>query len=223
MNIEQFKGMVLPYTMTGEARVIALYNILEKVHLQNIEGDIVEVGVWRGGNIRGAVGFFKSMGETRRSFWLYDTFSGMTPPSDVDIDYCGATAESQMDKIKCLASIDDVKEVVLSVPHSGFSINFVEGDVRKVLLDSDTILPEKIAVLRLDTDFYDSTKIELEVLWPLVSAGGFLIVDDYGHWKGCKLACDEYFRFREHEKELMHEPIMADYTARIYRKAYKTA
>ena len=55
-------------------------------------------------------------------------------------------------------------------------------------------LPKKICILRLDTDFYSSTKIELEKLWPLLSKNGILIIDDYGFWQGCKKAVDNYFK-----------------------------
>ena len=83
---------------------------------------------------------------------------------------------------------------------------FVEGDVRKTLLDPVNI-PGDIAVLRLDTDFYDSTKIEMETLYPRLRSGGILMVDDYGHWMGAKKAVDDYLG----EKKSLLKPI--DYTA----------
>ena len=69
----------------------------------------------------------------------------------------------------------------------------IKGIVEKTLLEPKN-LPEKISILRLDTDFYESTKIELEILYPKLVSGGFLIIDDYGHFKGCRKAVDEYFR-----------------------------
>ena len=69
-------------------------------------------------------------------------------------------------------------------------IEFIEGNVRETL--TQLKLPQSIALLRLDTDFYDSTLIELQVLWPRLSIGGVLILDDYGHWDGARKAVDEY-------------------------------
>ena len=68
---------------------------------------------------------------------------------------------------------------------------FMEGDVRETLTLEN--IPDRVCLLRLDTDFYDSTLIELQVLWPLLSLGGVLILDDYGHWDGARRAVDEYF------------------------------
>ena len=70
------------------------------------------------------------------------------------------------------------------------NIIYVKGLVEKTL---DGNFPEKISLLRLDTDFYESTKKELEILFPKLQSGGIIIIDDYGHWKGCKKAVDEYF------------------------------
>ena len=72
-------------------------------------------------------------------------------------------------------------------------IRLIKGPVEKTLLNNEN-LPDKISLLRLDTDFYESTKIELEILYPKVIKGGFLIIDDYGHWKGSRKAVDEYFK-----------------------------
>lgn len=69
---------------------------------------------------------------------------------------------------------------------------FIEGDVCETLLESKN-LPDKIALLRLDTDWYASTRTELEVLYPKISSGGILIVDDYGHWLGARKAVNEFF------------------------------
>jgi hypothetical protein len=88
----------------------------------------------------------------------------------------------------------------------GKRVNFVVGDVRKTLYLEGAV-PEKIAFLHLDTDFYDSTKAELEVLWPRVSPGGVVVIDDYGHWKGCGKAVDEFFGSRLLQVEYREEPL----------------
>ena len=72
------------------------------------------------------------------------------------------------------------------------NIKFIEGEVEKTLLYEEN-LPKKISILRLDTDFYSSTKKELEILYPRLVSGGVCIIDDYGYWKGARQAVDEYF------------------------------
>jgi hypothetical protein len=92
----------------------------------------------------------------------------------------------------CYASLDSVKSLLQTSKFSQDQVNYVIGDILKTLTDSNNI-PDKISLLRLDTDWYQSTKIELDVLYPNLSVNGVLIVDDYGHWQGSKKAVDEYF------------------------------
>ena len=164
---------------------------------RGIEGDFVECGVWRGGNALAAAEIFKLYKSDKR-VWLFDTFKGMTAPTSEDIrasdgesaknQYLADQKETHNDW--CYASIEDVRQ---NFANRGLTsnINFVEGDVCQTL-DAAT-LPNKICVLRLDTDWYESTKRELEVLYPKLSIGGCLIIDDYGYWSGSKKATDEYF------------------------------
>ena len=89
------------------------------------------------------------------------------------------------------SSINEVNDnIKVKVPKN--NIKLIKGPVEETLIHKDNI-PEKISLLRLDTDFYESTKIELEVLYPKLVKGGFLIIDDYGHWKGSRKAVDDYF------------------------------
>ena len=90
------------------------------------------------------------------------------------------------------------------------NFKFIEGDILKTLLNKSNV-PDKISVLRLDTDWYESTKIELEVLYPKLQKGGVILIDDYGHWGGCKKAVDEYF------SKMQNKPLFipSDYTGRV--------
>jgi predicted O-methyltransferase YrrM len=90
----------------------------------------------------------------------------------------------------CYASLDQVSQNFAAAGLSTKTSHFVKGDVMETLKDN---LPEQISVLRLDTDWYESTRFELEVLYPRLSKGGVLIIDDYGHWSGSRKATDEYF------------------------------
>jgi len=114
----------------------------------------------------------------------------------------------------CYSTLDEVKKNIFKFyPDYNESFKFIEGKVETTLKNSKN-LPDQISLLRLDTDFYESTKIELETLYPKLSSGGVLIIDDYGHWKGSRKAVDEYF---ELDKNFMwlHR---IDYASRILIK-----
>ena len=183
---------------SSDERLYATIMACDYVVARGIEGDFVECGVWRGGNSIIAANVFRRAAPTR-SVWLFDTFAGMTPPTAADVNFRGESAdakfrESQKDDHNewCYSPIEEVKSNFKSAGLLGANVHFIKGDVSKTLANYDH-LPAKISVLRLDTDWYESTKIELEVLFPKLSKGGILIIDDYGHWGGSRKAVDEYF------------------------------
>jgi hypothetical protein len=213
--IEVYKK-VKPYTMTSPERVFSLCEAVKYIHEKNIGGDIVECGVWKGGSMMAVAETLLRLGDTSRNLYLFDTFEGMAPPTDKDVDIAGVTAESlleQSDKMKddsvwCRATLEMVKSAVNSVGYSGEKIHFVKGMVEQTI---PLNAPDKIALLRLDTDWYESTKHEMEHLFPRLSIGGVLIIDDYGHWQGARKAVDEYLE-RNKIKILLNR---IDYTGRI--------
>ena len=174
-----------------------------------VEGDFVECGVWRGGNAIIAAEIFRRYGSDRKVY-LYDTFSGMTEPTQEDRGLLdGKPAISQFlesDKGThnewCYASIGEVHSNFADRGLLDSNIIFVQGDVAETL-KKERGLPDAISILRLDTDFYESTKLELETLYPRLSKGGCIIVDDYGFWSGSKKATDEYFASQK-SKPLFH-------------------
>ncbi len=173
---------VAPYTKTGPERIDCMISSLREIDAKGIEGDVVECGVWRGGNI-----ILARKVSPNRICWLYDTFTGMPEPGPHD----GEKARGKWRKHWCEASIDDVIDCLVQTDtYDPNKLRFCQGDVAETL---QVMPPEKIALLRLDTDWYESTKIELEVLYPRLQSGGVLIVDDYGHWQGARKAVDEYF------------------------------
>ena len=185
---------VMPYTMTSKEAVFALYTSVNYVLHQGIPGDIVECGVWRGGSSLLAALIMKARNIRDRKLYLYDTFQGMPTPTEFDVDKLGNTGFEMMEKYGddigwCYALLDDVK-AAFSVHNFEFEIHFIEGDVIETL---PKIKPETISVLRLDTDWYESTAVEFEQLYPRLSTGGVLIVDDYGCWAGSRKATDDYF------------------------------
>lgn len=205
--------LAAPYTMTSPAARAAMAAAVRKADAEQTPGDIVECGVWRGGNI-----IIARLLSPSRTCWLYDTFTGMTEPGPLDITRKGKIALDGYRRRRdagigwCDASLDEVK-AALSETHifDEARLRFIVGDVAETLLVPAN-LPDRISVLRLDTDWHASTKLELEVLWPRLQRGGTLIVDDYGHWKGCREAVDAFFATKR-------QPLWKiDYTARMMVK-----
>ena len=210
-----------PYTMTSEARLYATLQSVKYVVNNQIDGDFVECGVWRGGNSMIMAKTLANLGITNRDLYLYDTFEGMTPPSGVDMDGSGRSAQSLLkntpknegSNIWCIASMDDVAANISSTGYPSERIHLVKGDVKKTL-ESDCNIPKNISLLRLDTDWYESTKIELETLFPRLATGGVCLIDDYGHWQGARRAVDEYLS----EYKLFPLIHVTDYTGRAFIK-----
>jgi len=205
MKRKEFLNIVRGYTMTSVERINALYDSLEYIRENDIEGDFIECGVWRGGNILGIMSYLDFYQMNDRMVWLYDTFKGMTPPEDVDVDIHGHKAEKILSSVMCISSLEEVKKNLSACKFP--NVKFVVGDILETL-NAGKNIPKHIALLRLDTDWYQSTKKEMDVLYPLLSKQGVLIVDDYGHWKGSKKAVDEYFENANQKPNI--EPI--DYT-----------
>ena len=191
MNIDKFIKIVKPFTMTSEERIISLFESLEYIRLNNIEGDFVECGVWKGGNILGMMEYLSYHNMIDRKVWIYDTFEGMTNPEDDDVDFNNTKANDIIDSIRCYSPLEEVKINLSSSSLPNDRLVYVVGDICETL-DYEKNIPNKISILRLDTDWYKSTKKEMEVLYPKLINNGVLIVDDYGHWKGSKKAVDDY-------------------------------
>jgi hypothetical protein len=199
---------VEPYTMTSTERIHALVNAVRHIVRNRIAGDMVECGVWKGGSVMAMALTLLQLGERDRSLYLFDTFSGMTAPSDVDVDYQGQQAQVILDAVRCEASLQEVEKAVLSTGYDRKKIHFVPGRVEETIPDH---APASIALLRLDTDWYESTQHELHHLFPRLARGGVIIIDDYGHWRGARQAVDEYIA-QNQIPLLLHR---IDYTGRI--------
>jgi O-methyltransferase len=193
-----------PYTMTSWERQFALYTAVQHVHRHRIDGAFVECGVWRGGSSMLAALTFDALGDRERSFYLYDTFAGMTEPTPED----GAVARERWDERRtdadhhpwAYASRDEVEANLGGAGIDMGRVRLVEGPVEETI---PGVLPDRIALLRLDTDWYESTKHELVHMYDLVPPGGIVLLDDYGHWEGARQAVDEFLAERGIEPLLM--------------------
>jgi O-methyltransferase len=193
---------VKPFTMTSKERMFSLYKSVEYVIQNNIPGDFVECGVWKGGSAMLIAVFLLELKVKDRKIYLYDTFEGMSEPTNDDhkMENSEFLAIDKWNKQKtddadvnewCYAGLDEVRSNMMKTGYTADKIIFVKGKVEETI---PTQAPSAIAILRLDTDWYESTRHELLHLYPLLSNKGVLIIDDYGHWAGAKKAVDEYFK-----------------------------
>lgn len=210
----QIVERVAPYTMTGPARRASLLGAIDHLVRHRIAGDIVECGVWRGGSMMAAALALMARGDTSRDLWLYDTFQGMSEPTDADRGVDGEPAKAQLERaardapVWAVAGLDDVRANLASTGYPAERIHYVPGKVEDTI---PATLPERIALLRLDTDWYESTRHELAHLYPRLARHGVLLIDDYGHWQGARRAVDEYFASSP-VPVFLHR---VDYTARL--------
>ena len=190
-----------PYTMTSAERMYALWEATRYILRRNIPGALVECGVWRGGSamIMGEV-----LRGSQRELWLYDTFAGMPAPAAADRDFQGRPPDLDNELVRAAAGLDEVQQTLAFYE----PVIYVQGKVEETI---PTRAPERVALLRLDTDWEASTRHELEHLYDRLSPGGVLLVDDYGHWRGARRAVDEFFAARDDAPLL----VRIDYTGRI--------
>lgn len=188
---------VQPFTMTTPELLEALWRSVRWVADTPVPGAIVECGVWRGGSMMAAARTLLER-EDVRDLYLFDTFSGMPDPGDNDVRFDGSTPYEALAAERpgatsiaefALAQLDDVRRNMGSTGYPPDRIHYVEGKVEDTIPEH---APDEIALLRLDTDWYESTRHELEHLFPRVSPGGIVIIDDYGTWQGARRAVDEY-------------------------------
>ncbi len=203
-----------PFTLISVERGWALAEAVRYVSASAIPGDIVECGVWKGGACLLASLILNSVEPSgQRRIWLYDTFEGMTEPGREDrIAASGQLLSERSPEGWWAAGLGIVRQTLKNSPLQDERFSFVSGKVEETL---EQTVPESISVLRLDTDWYESTLKELEILYPRLSSGGVLIVDDYGHFTGARKAVDEYFA-GQNLPILKHR---SDYTGRVIVKS----
>lgn len=209
--IDTIWNTVRPYTLLSKERIANNVQCIQEVIDKNIPGDILEIGVYKGGSIMSML-LALNQRQVVRNVRLYDTFTGLTPATEYDIEIFSNKHYNQLLQsipwFKCEAGLQEVQTNLKIVPYSEQHLHYHVGDVMKC-----TEIPDQIAILRLDTDLYDSTKFELENFYPHVSSGGIVIVDDYGYWKGSRKAVDD---FLVDKPELKLIPI--DYTGVYFYK-----
>jgi len=205
------------FTMTSTERMFGLFTAVEYIIKNNIHGDIVECGVWRGGSSMIIAKTLMLHNQTNRKIYMYDTYEGMSEPTEHDVDFTGRDANNTFNQIVdeagkpvwCYADLDDVTANMKRTNYPLENIIFVKGKVEETI--PNTLPQADIALLRLDTDWFESTYHEFIHLYPKLVDNGVLLIDDYGHWQGAREATDRYFL--ENGVNMLLSRI--DYTARM--------
>jgi hypothetical protein len=198
MNLDVVIKKVQNYTKTNPKRLSHLHECVNDILDHNIDGDFVETGVWAGGSCMFMAHVLKDRLQ-KRTIWMYDTYEGMTKPNDKDKKKDADSLAIEKWEVNRRCGYNEWCYVPFKVVRSNMRrtdyplkyVKMVKGDILDTLPDK---APDKISLLRLDTDFYESTKHALEVLYPRLAIGGHLIIDDYGCWEGAKIAVDQYFK-----------------------------
>ena len=193
---------IMPYTLVGIGGLEATYKLANMLNEKGVEGNFVELGVARGGcaalmaNVA-----FSSNNNVERQMWLFDSFEGLPDPTEDDFSQNGSQATGDhlrpLPKGSCLGTLDEVKNLFFNIfTFPKDKVFFVKGWFQDTLpVKCDDV--GKIAILRIDGDWYESTKCCLEYLYDYVVDGGAVIIDDYQSCFGCKKAVDEFLANRK--------------------------
>ena len=189
---------LLPYTLGGRKSLENAFEMVRIVEKNNIPGAFVECGVAQGGTAAMLVCAQDELGSFKRNNCFFDSYEGLPEPTKDDY-IKGKTGSfiRPLPKGSCLGTIEQVSDLMYKkLKKSSKNVKLIKGWFQ------DTIYPYKdkikeIAILRLDGDWYESTKIPLENLYDQVSVGGIVIIDDYGTCFGSKKATDEFIKFRK--------------------------
>lgn len=204
LSLKRISRIVEPFTLVGPERIRSLYNLARRIEIDGIQGDVVECGVCNGGTAA-ILAHFATRSSLDRMLWLFDSFEGMPETTEKD----GEEARECVGKT--VGNVENVIQV----------LRLVGADLRRVQIvkgwfhDTFHSVPiQRIALLNIDSDWYESVRLCLEKFYDAVVPGGFISIDDYGHWPGCRQAVDEFFKVRR----LSYNLKKVDYTARWFQK-----
>jgi len=206
---KSFRMMRLVYRVRGYTavfvpRLVALYKLSEEINQRSVPGDIVECGVYNGGSAA-IMASLCEKSPLNRNVWLFDSFEGLPKPTDKDGE------EAPAYEGWCHGDLSKVKEVLrkLRIPQS--RVHIVKGWFQDTFPSAQI---RDIAILHIDADWYDSVKLCLENFYDSVQPGGYIVLDDYGDWEGCRIATDEFLKKRALDVKL----IQVDYTGFYFQK-----
>ncbi len=187
------------FTMVSNENLIKLKQSIDSINSKNIVGDIVECGVWNGGSAALMAITDQNNSKAHRNMWLFDSFEGLPPPNKNDKKYERNNYFKGWNK----GSINKVKEAFQKLDLDTSKVKFKKGFFSESLKNTDDI--KEIALLHIDSDWYDSVIIVLEKFYDKVSIGGIIIFDDFNAWKGCNRAINDFFSKRSIDKSEIYE------------------
>jgi O-methyltransferase len=200
------------HTMIGRLRMNNLHQCMQIVMDENIEGDFIETGVWRGGACIFMRGFLKAYGVTNRRVWVADSFEGLPAPDLVNYPADKGLMLHSVDVLR--VSLEQVQNNFRKYDLLDEQVCFLKGWFKDTL---PTAPIEKIAVARLDGDMYSSTMESLMSLYPKISNAGFIIIDDYFAVPQCRKAVTDF-----RDQLGIDDPIeKIDWTGVFWRKSNK--
>lgn len=196
-------------TMIGRQRLDNLHGCITQVLTDGVPGDLIETGVWRGGAVILMRAVLAAHRTTDRTVWVADSFCGLPPP---DPGTFPADAGDTLWRHSRLAiGVDEVKANFSRYQLLDRQVQFLPGWFRDTLPSAPI---ERLAVMRLDGDLYESTMVALEALYPKLSVGGYVIVDDYGSLEPCRMAVHDY----RNEHGVVEEIVPVDRAAIYWRR-----
>lgn len=194
------------HTAVWIPRLVALYQLTNEIDRRQVPGDIVECGVYNGGSAALMASASRNSPKKRR-IWLFDSFQGLPQPTEQDgekAQSCGWWCHGDLEMVVTIFH-------KLQIPDS--RVNIIKGWFHDTFPSAEI---NSIALLHIDADWYDSVKLCLERFYDYVRPGGFIAIDDYGHWEGCRKAVDEFMEARKIDTSLTY----VDYTGRYFRKPF---
>jgi hypothetical protein len=203
-------ALVEDHTMLSYQRLITLWQQVRYLDRAGIPGCLVECGTWKGGAAALMALAHRSAGKPSRHLHLFDSFQGLPEPDrtrdgEMAVRYAGERASGDLRSIgKCVGTLEENRHVLTSAAQYPPSLTHYHGGWFQ---DTLRVVPPsigEIALLRIDGDWYESTKICLESLFPQVRSGGIVVIDDYGKWSGCRQAVNEYMETLERPLFLNH-------------------
>ncbi len=200
---------VMPYSLVGVSGLSQTYDLITKIIKNNTEGDLVECGVAQGGcaALMALIAFENN--KNARKLWLFDSYEGLPETSENDFSSKNKRSAGKfirpLSQGSCLGTYEQVESLLFSkLNMNRKNIKMVKGWFKNTLPEYKNKI-DKISVLRIDADWYESTKCCLENLYDNVVKNGFIIIDDYGTCFGAKKAVDEFLKMKKLSVELIHD------------------
>jgi O-methyltransferase len=203
MRMWQLFRRVSAYTMVRLSRLKALYRLAQELDRRGIAGAIVECGVFNGGSAA-VLAYASRRASSPRPVWLFDSFQGLPKPTAAD----GQAAHDQYRLGWCQGDVAKVKEVFRRVGIPLSRLHLVKGWFQDTF---PKVCVQPISLLHIDADWYESVKLCLEKFYDAVEPGGFVVLDDYGWWEGCRLATDQFLQRRGVEVQLIQVDVIGYY------------